>query len=65
MGKPLGKKSLRRPRRRWVDNIKIDIRVIGWGSKDWIDMVHSRELLNVHVNAKINLLVYKMLGGGS
>jgi hypothetical protein len=38
MGKPEGKRSLGRLRRRWVDNIKIDLREIGWGGKDWIDL---------------------------
>jgi hypothetical protein len=37
-GKPEGKRPLGRPRRRWVDNIKMDVREIGWGSTDWIDM---------------------------
>jgi hypothetical protein len=36
IGKPEGKRPLGRCRRRWVDNIKMDIRVIGWGSMDWI-----------------------------
>jgi hypothetical protein len=36
VGKPEGKKPLGRPRRRWVNNIKIDLREIGWGVVDWI-----------------------------
>jgi hypothetical protein len=36
--KPEGKRPLRRPRRRWMDNIKIDLREIGWDSMDWIYM---------------------------
>jgi hypothetical protein len=36
--KPEGKGPLRRPRRRWVNNIKIDLREIGWDSMDWIDL---------------------------
>jgi hypothetical protein len=36
--KPEGKKPLGRPRRRWVDNIKMDVREIGWDGVDWIDM---------------------------
>jgi hypothetical protein len=36
VGKPEGKKPLCRPRRRWVDNSKIDLREIGWGGMDWI-----------------------------
>jgi hypothetical protein len=37
-GKPEGKRPLGRPRRRWVDNIKIDLREIGWYGMDWIDL---------------------------
>jgi hypothetical protein len=36
VGNPEGKRPLRRPRRRWVDNIKIDLGEIGWGGGDWI-----------------------------
>jgi hypothetical protein len=38
VGKPEGKRPLRRPRRRWVDNIKIDLRVIEWHGMDWTDL---------------------------
>jgi hypothetical protein len=38
MGKPEGKKPLKRPRRRWEDNIKMDLREIGWGGVEWIDL---------------------------
>jgi hypothetical protein len=38
MGKPEGKRPLGRPKRRWVDNIKMDLREIGWNGVDWIDM---------------------------
>jgi hypothetical protein len=38
VGKPEGKSSLGRPRRRWVDNIKIEHREIGWDGMDWIDL---------------------------
>jgi hypothetical protein len=38
VGKPEGKRSLRRPRRRWVDNIKMDLREIEWDGMDWIDL---------------------------
>jgi hypothetical protein len=39
MGKPEGKRPLRIHRRGWEDNIKMDLREIGWGGMDWIDMV--------------------------
>jgi hypothetical protein len=38
VGKPEGKRPLRRPRRRWVDNSKIDLREIGWDGMDWMDL---------------------------
>jgi hypothetical protein len=38
VGKPERKRPLRRPRLRWVDNIKIDLREIGWDGMDWIDL---------------------------
>jgi hypothetical protein len=38
MGKPQEKRPLRRPRRRWEDNIKINLRVITWCGMDWIDL---------------------------
>jgi hypothetical protein len=38
VGKPEGKRTLGRPRRRWVDNIKIDLREIGWDGGDWNDL---------------------------
>jgi hypothetical protein len=38
LGKPEGKRSLGRPRRRWVDNIKMDLREIRWVDMDWIDL---------------------------
>jgi hypothetical protein len=37
--KPEGKRPLGRPRRRWVDNIKIDLRELEWGGMDWIDLL--------------------------
>jgi hypothetical protein len=38
LGKPEGKRPLGRPRRRWVDNIKMDLREIGWDGLNWMDM---------------------------
>jgi hypothetical protein len=38
VGKPEGKRPLGRPRRRWVDSIKMDLREVGWDGMDWIDM---------------------------
>jgi hypothetical protein len=39
VGKPEEKKSLGRPRRRWEDNVKIDLKEVGCGGLDWIDLV--------------------------
>jgi hypothetical protein len=41
--KPEGKRPLGRPRRRWVDNIRIDLREIGWDGMDWIELAGSCE----------------------
>jgi hypothetical protein len=42
VGKPEGKKPVGRPRCRWVDNIKVDLRERGWGGIDWINLVQDR-----------------------
>jgi hypothetical protein len=42
VGKPEGKRPPGRPRRRWVDNIKIDLKEIGWDGMDWIDLGQIR-----------------------
>jgi hypothetical protein len=55
--KPEGKRPLGRPRRRWVNNIKMDLREIGWNCMDWIDLVHDRYQWRALVNAVMNLRV--------
>jgi hypothetical protein len=57
VGKSQGKRSLGRPRRRRVDNVKIDLREIGWGSTDWIDLVQDRNQWRVFVNTVMNLMI--------
>ena len=42
MGKPEGKRPVGRPRRRWDDNIKIDLQEVGRGSEDWMELVQDR-----------------------
>jgi hypothetical protein len=42
VGKPEGKRSRGRPRRRWVDNIRMDPGEVGWGDVDWIGMAQDR-----------------------
>jgi hypothetical protein len=54
---PEGKRPLRRPRRRWVDNIKIDLREIGWDGMDWIDLAQDRDQWRALLKAGINLRV--------
>jgi hypothetical protein len=55
--KPEGKRPLGRPRRRWVDNIKIDLREIGWDDMDWIDLGQDRAQLRTPANMVMNLRV--------
>jgi hypothetical protein len=43
VGKPGGKRPLRKPRRRWTDYIKMDFRETGWGGMDWIELTQDRE----------------------
>jgi hypothetical protein len=42
VGKPEGKRPLGRPRRSWEDNIRMDLREIGWGGMDWINLAQNR-----------------------
>jgi hypothetical protein len=55
VGKPEGKRSLGRPRRRWVDNIKMNFREIGWDGVDWIDMAQDRDKWRAPLNTVLNL----------
>jgi hypothetical protein len=43
VGRPKGKRPLGRPRRRWEDNIKMDLQEIGGGRSDWIDLAQDRD----------------------
>jgi hypothetical protein len=43
VGKPEGKRPLGRPTRRWVDNIKMDLRETGWDGMDWIDLAQDKD----------------------
>jgi hypothetical protein len=61
VGKPERKRALGRPRRRWVDNIKIHLREIGWDGVDWIDLAQDRDHWRALVNTVMNLRVHKML----
>jgi hypothetical protein len=57
VGKPEGKRPLGRPRRRWVDNIKIDVREIGWDGMDWIELAQDKDQWRSLVNTVMNLRV--------
>jgi hypothetical protein len=57
MGKPECKRPLGRPRRRWVDNIKMDLREIVWDSIYWIDLAQERHRWKSLVNMVMNLRV--------
>jgi hypothetical protein len=63
VGKPEGKRPLGIPRRRWADNIKTELRVIGGGGMNWFNLVLDRDQWKVHVNTVMNIRVpYKILG---
>jgi hypothetical protein len=55
--KPEGKRPLRRPRRRWVDNIRMDLGEMEWGDVDWIGLAQDRNRWRALVNAVLNLRV--------
>jgi hypothetical protein len=57
VGKPEGKRPLGRPRRRWVDNIRLDVGEVGWGNVDWIGLAQDRNWWRALVNSVINLWV--------
>jgi hypothetical protein len=57
VGKPEGKALLGRQRRRWVDNIKMDLREIGWVGTNWIDLAQDRDQWGALVNTVMNLRV--------
>jgi hypothetical protein len=57
VGKPGGKRPLGRPRRRWVDNIEMDLRETGWDGVDWIDLAQDRDQWRALVNTVMNLRV--------
>jgi hypothetical protein len=62
IGKPEGKTPLGRPRSRWVDNIKMDLREIGWDGMEWIDLAQGRDQKRALVNTMMNLRVLQHVG---
>jgi hypothetical protein len=57
VGRPVGRRPLGRPKRRWEDNIKMDFQEVGWRGMDWIDMAQDRDRWRAVVSAVMNLRV--------
>jgi hypothetical protein len=57
MGKPEGKRPLGRPRRRWEDGLRMDLREIGWGSVNWIQLAQDRDWWRALSHTVMNLRV--------
>jgi hypothetical protein len=57
VGKPEERRPLGRPSRRWQDNIKMDLREVGWGVMDWINLGQHRDSLRALVNTVMSLRV--------
>jgi hypothetical protein len=55
VGKPERKRPLGRPRRRWVDTIRMELIKVGWGDVDWIGLAQDRNRWRALVNSIINL----------
>jgi len=62
VGKPAEKRPLGRSRRRWEDNIKMDLQEVGGGCKDWMELAQDRDRWRAHVSTVMNLRVPKMQG---
>jgi len=57
VGKPQGKRAPGRPRRRWEDNIKMELQEVGCGGMDWIELSQDRDSCRAVVNVVMNLWV--------
>ena len=57
MGKPEGKRPLGSPRRRWEDDIKMDLQEVGFGGTEWIELAQDRDRWRAIVNVVMNLRV--------
>ena len=62
VGKPERKRPLGRPRRRWEDNIKMDLQKVGEGCEDWMELAQDRDRWRALVSTVMNLRVSKMRG---
>ena len=56
-GKPTGKRTLRKPRRRWDDNIKMDLKEISSNTRNWVDSALDRDYWRGLVNAALNFRI--------
>ena len=56
-GKPRGKRPLRWPKRRWEDNIRMDLKGIDINTRNWVDSAQNRDYERALVNAELNLQV--------
>ena len=57
VGRPERKRPLERPKHRWEDNTKIDLKEVGWGDMDWIDLAQETDRWRVFVNEVMYLRV--------
>ena len=57
VGKPKGKRPFGRPRRRWEDNIKMDLQEVGFGGMDWIEVAQDRDRWRAFLTVVMNLRV--------
>ena len=62
VGKPEGKSPLGRPRRRWEDNIKMNLQEVGWGCEDWMELAQDRNSWRALVSTVLKLRVPKNFG---
>ena len=62
VGKPDGKRPLGRRRRRWEDNIKMDLQEVGGGCEDWMELAQDRDRWLALVSTLMNFRVSKMRG---
>jgi hypothetical protein len=62
VGKPEGRRPLGRPRRRWEDNVKMDLQEVGGSCGDWMELARDRDGWRALVGTVMNLRVPKMRG---